>query len=75
MVGEPSHVKQLSLIHVCKIGLRFGDRPHVKHSSHAPSDSPVTAACTTQKLLLMSMKLLYRGKTPHLQASRHLYEI
>jgi hypothetical protein len=21
MVGEPSHVKQLSLIHVCKIGL------------------------------------------------------
>ncbi len=23
MVGEPSHVKQLSLIHVCKIGLKF----------------------------------------------------
>jgi hypothetical protein len=23
MVGEPSHVKQLSLIHVCKIGLTF----------------------------------------------------
>jgi hypothetical protein len=23
MVEEPSHVKQLSLIHVCKIGLKF----------------------------------------------------
>jgi hypothetical protein len=23
MVGEPSHVKQLSLIHVCKIGLNW----------------------------------------------------
>jgi hypothetical protein len=23
MVGEPSHVKQLSLNHVCKIGLKY----------------------------------------------------
>ncbi len=25
MVGEPSHLKQLSLNHVCKIGLRRAD--------------------------------------------------
>jgi hypothetical protein len=26
MVHEPSHVKQLSPIHVCKIGLSFGKK-------------------------------------------------
>ncbi len=32
MVGEPSHVKQLSLNHLCKIGLRKG-RKSVKLGS------------------------------------------
>jgi hypothetical protein len=27
MAGEPSHVKQLSLNHVCKIGLRVSGSP------------------------------------------------
>jgi hypothetical protein len=40
----------------------------VKRSSHAPSDSPVTAACTAQKLLLNACEIVVYGENhrPHL---------
>ena len=34
----------------------------VKRSSHAPSDSPVTAACTAQKLLLNACEIVVYGE-------------
>jgi hypothetical protein len=40
----------------------------VKRSSHAPSDSPVTAACTAQKLFLNACEIVVYGENhrPHL---------
>ena len=35
----------------------------VKRSSHAPSDSPVTAACTAQKLLLNACEIVVKRCT------------
>ena len=45
----------------------------VKRSSHAPSDSPVTAACTAQKLFLNACEIVVYGENhrPRLQAERH----
>ncbi len=36
----------------------------VKRSSHASSDSPVTAACTAQKLLLNACEIVVYGEKP-----------
>ncbi len=42
MAGEPSHVKQLSLNHVCKIGLKSkGETCMVQEPSHVKQLSPI----------------------------------
>ncbi len=43
MVGQPSHVKQLSLYHVCKIGLTFINKLFALWNHRSPPKIPKTS--------------------------------